>query len=159
LTVREIDPDKDMGTVRALFTEYAESLGFDLCFQGFDRELEGLPGEYTPPRGRLLIAEEGGEAAGCVALRELGEGVCEMKRLYVRPGFRGRGTGRELSEEIVRIARREGYGKMRLDTLASMEAATALYRSMEFREIGPYRYNPLGDAVYMELDLQEGHSG
>ena len=154
--IREASGEKDIKTVRKLFVEYGESLGFDLCFQDFDDELAGLPGEYAPPDGRILLAEEGGRAIGCVALRDLGEGTCEMKRLYVRPGFRGAGTGRELAESIVAIARDRGYGRMRLDTLASMAAANGLYRSMGFVETEPYRFNPLESAVYLELALAGG---
>ena len=153
MTIREASPERDVDTVRALFLEYGESLGFDLCFQDFDRELEGLPGEYASPRGRILLAGDEGEAIGCAALRDLGEGMCEMKRLYIRPGFRGAGIGRALAEEIVRIAVSEGYGKMRLDTLASMKPAISLYKSMGFREIEPYRFNPICGAVYLELNL------
>ena len=116
-----------------------------------------LPGEYSSPRGRILVAEKEGETIGCVALRDLGEGVCEMKRLYVRPAFRGGGIGRSLAEEIVRIAKQEGYEKMRLDTLASMKTAIALYRSMGFRDIEPYRFNPICGAVYLELNLRGGN--
>ena len=108
MTIREASPERDVDTVRALFLEYGKSLGFDLCFQDFDRELEDLPGEYASPRGRILLSEEEGETTGCVALRGLEGGTCEMKRLYVRPRFRGAGTGRALAEEIVRIAVSEG---------------------------------------------------
>jgi ribosomal protein S18 acetylase RimI-like enzyme len=156
MTVREASPEKDIDTVRALFLEYAESLGFDLCFQEFDRELEELPGEYTLPRGRILLAEEEGKMVGCVALRDLGGGACEMKRLYVRPGFRRGGAGRALASEIVRIAKHEGYEKMRLDTLSSMKTAVVLYKSMGFSEIEPYRFNPISGAVYLELNLRGG---
>ncbi len=156
MKVREASSERDINTVRSIFLEYGESLGFDLCFQEFDRELEELPGEYASPRGRILLAEEKGEMIGCVALRDLGGGECEMKRLYVRPGFRGVGAGRALAEEIVRIAKHEGYEKMRLDTLASMKTAIALYKSMGFREIEPYRYNPICGAVYLELNLGGG---
>ena len=156
MTVREASPERDIDTVRALFLEYAESLGFDLCFQEFDRELEELPGEYTSPRGRILLAEEEGKMVGCVALRDLGGGACEMKRLYVRPGFRRGGSGRALAAEIVRIAKHEGYERMRLDTLSSMKTANALYKSMGFREIEPYRFNPICGAVYLELNLRGG---
>jgi putative acetyltransferase len=153
MVIREAKKERDIESVRALFIEYAESLGFDLCFQDFEGELEGLPGEYAPPGGRILIADEGGEAAGCVALRDLGGGCCEMKRLYVRPRFRRGGTGRALAEEIVKIARDEGYERMRLDTISTMTAANALYGSMGFVEIEPYRHNPISGAVYLELDL------
>ena len=156
MTVRVASPEDDIGTVRALFLEYGESLDFDLCFQGFDRELEELPGEYAAPRGRILIAEEEGRTVGCVALRDLGEGVCEMKRLYVRPDFRRNGSGRELAEEIVAIAMQEGYRKMRLDTLASMKAAITLYTAMGFSEIESYRFNPVCGAVCLELNLAGG---
>jgi ribosomal protein S18 acetylase RimI-like enzyme len=159
LPIREIRPESDIETVRSLFVEYGESLGFDLCFQDFDRELEELPGGYAPPRGRILLAEEDGKTAGCVALRDLGDGYCEMKRLYVRPDFRGRGIGRKLAKEIVSVAMEEGYLHMRLDTLASMTTAIALYKSMGFRETGPYRFNPIEGAVYLELDLAGGDPG
>jgi ribosomal protein S18 acetylase RimI-like enzyme len=139
--------------VRALFGEYAASLGFDLSFQGFERELRELPGDYAPPRGGLLVARAGGEPAGCAALRPLDGETCEMKRLYVRPEFRGAGVGRALAEAVVEAARRAGYRRMRLDTVPSMQAARALYRTIGFREIEPYRFNPVPGTAFMELDL------
>jgi ribosomal protein S18 acetylase RimI-like enzyme len=144
--------------VRRLFLAYAESLGFSLCFQRFDKELAGLPGDYAPPQGRLLLAmedENSAEApAGCVALHKLEDAICEMKRLYVVPGFRGHGLGRKLAEAVIREAREIGYERMRLDTIAaSMREAVALYRSLGFREIAPYRGNPIESALYMELLL------
>ena len=143
----------DLLAARNLFVEYAEYLGVDLCFQGFQQELDGLPGDYAPPDGQLLLAIDGDRAVGCVAIRKLGEGICEMKRLYVQPGHRGKGLGRRLAEAIIPEARGNGYEKMRLDSLTSLKEAAGLYRSLGFIEISPYRYNPLPDAVFMELLL------
>lgn len=145
----------DIVYVRALFLEYAQSLGFSLCFQSFDEELAGLPGDYAPPSGRLLLAEVDGKPAGCVALHALaGDGLCEMKRLYVRPDSRGHQLGRRLVNEVVLAARAIGYTKMRLDTVEPvMRHAVALYREFGFREIAPYRENPIAGTLYMELEL------
>jgi GNAT superfamily N-acetyltransferase len=143
------DPD----TVRALFREYEAMLGEDLCFQGFEQELAGLPGKYAPPAGRLFIAREQGEAAGCVALRAVSPRVCEMKRLFVRPNFRGRGLGRALAVRIIEEARVAGYASMLLDTLERLNAARELYRSLRFEEVAPYYQNPLPGVVYLKLDL------
>lgn len=140
--------------VRELFLEYANSLGFSLCFQSFDKELAELPGEYAPPQGRLLLAEFQGQPAACVALHQLETGICEMKRLYLRPAYRGKGLGRKLAEAIINEARAIGYKRMRLDTVEpAMKNAVALYRRLGFREISPYRQNPIQGALYMELDL------
>lgn len=143
-------------TVRNLFIEYQQGLNFSLCFQGFDKELDGLPGKYSPPGGRLYLATFNGAAAGCVALRRMDElGVCEMKRLFVRDIFRGKGIGRILTEQIVADATEIGYHSMRLDTLQRMETARSLYRKMGFNIIPAYYHNPLEEVVYMELSLRQ----
>jgi ribosomal protein S18 acetylase RimI-like enzyme len=140
--------------VRKLFLEYAESLGFSLCFQGFDEEMNNLPGAYAPPGGRLLLAYHQGQTAGCIALRQFDQQVCEMKRLYVRPDYRGKGLGRMLVDHVIAEARSIGYKRMRLDTIeSSMQDAIALYRQRGFREIAPYRSNPIAGALYLELLL------
>lgn len=144
----------ELDDVRRLFAEYAASLGFDLGFQDFERELRELPGDYTPPGGRLLLARADGELVGCVGVRALADGVCEMKRLYVRPGHRGTGTGRALAEAAIAAGRELGHRLMRLDTVPSMQAARALYRTLGFREIPAYRHNPIPGTAYMELDLE-----
>jgi putative acetyltransferase len=139
---------------RELFLEYAQSLGFSLCFQSFDKELAELPGDYVPPSGRLLLAEYQHHLAGCVALHKLEDGICEMKRLYLRPQFRGKGLGLALAERIIAEARQIGYRRMRLDTVESvMKDAVAMYRKLGFREISPYCSNPISSALYMELRL------
>jgi putative acetyltransferase len=139
---------------RELFQEYAQSLGVNLCFQNFEQELAGLPGHYAPPDGRLLLAEYDGQLAGCVALHKWESGVCEMKRLYLRPSFRGKGLGRAMAEKIIVEARGIGYQRMRLDTIEPlMKDAVEMYRKLGFREIAPYRPNPIAGAMYMELQL------
>ncbi len=139
---------------RGFFREYEAWLGLDLCFQNFEKELAELPGAYAPPTGRLLLAYEGDQLAGCVALRNLGDGVCEMKRLFLRPQFHGKGRGRELAERIIDEARGAGYERMRLDTLPEqMGKAIALYRSLGFKEIEAYYTNPVSGALFMELML------
>lgn len=139
--------------VRTVFREYAASLGVDLCFQDFDSELAGLPGEYSPPEGRLYLAYIEGTLAGCVAMRKWSADSGEMKRLYVRDGFRGHKVGRLLTERIVSDARVCGYRTLRLDTLPQMAHAIALYRSMGFKEIAPYRDNPVPGALFFELPV------
>lgn len=153
LTLCQATSSIQLATVRALFLEYAASLEISLCFQNFEQELAILPGNYSPPAGRLLLALRGDQAAGCVALRPLGEGVCEMKRLYVRPAWRHKGAGRSLATAIIAEAAKLGYHFMRLDTLASMKAAISLYVSLGFRSIPAYYANPSEQAVFMELAL------
>jgi putative acetyltransferase len=139
---------------RELFLEYAQSLGFSLCFQNFDQELAGLPGDYAPREGRLLLAEYEGNVAGCVALHRLEDAICEMKRLYLRPQFRGKGIGRALADRIIAEAREIGYHRMRLDTVEPvMKDAVEMYRKLGFCEIAPYRANPIAGVLYLELQL------
>jgi GNAT superfamily N-acetyltransferase len=153
-SIERVVAGEPLAEVRRLFEEYAASLGFDLCFQGFAKELEDLPGAYAPPAGCLLMARMDGAPAGCVAMRPLEHDVCEMKRLYVQPGFRGTGLGRQLAESIVAAARGAGHAAMRLDTLATMGAARALYASLGFRPIAEYRHNPVPGSEFLELDLR-----
>ncbi len=149
LTITDAEPEE----ARALFLEYAEALGVDLSYQDFDRELAGLPGDYARPAGRLLAARLGDETLGCVALRSLGEGACEMKRLFVRPGHRGSGAGRALAEAVIAAAREQGYTSMRLDTLPQMRAAQAMYETLGFGEIEPYYPSPVPGTRFLELHL------
>ena len=139
----------EMELVRTLFREYQAHLGIDLCFQGFEAELAGLPGKYKA----IWFAEVEGKIAGVVALRPLEEGIGEMKRLFVRPEFQGRGLGKALAEKVVEGARHEGYRALRLDTLSTMETAVALYRKMGFVDIAPYTVNPVDGAMFLELTL------
>jgi putative acetyltransferase len=150
----QVESPAQIEQARELFLEYAQSLGFSLCFQSFDEELATLPGDYAPPGGRLLLAKYRDQLAGCVALHALEPGICEMKRLYLRPQFRGRGLGRVLAETIIAEARLIGCRKMRLDTVEPvMPNAVAMYRRLGFKEIEPYRTNPIAGALYMELAL------
>jgi len=154
LAFSQAESPNQIAQARELFLEYAQSLGFSLCFQNFDKELAALPGDYAPPDGRLLLAEYDGQLAGCVALHKLEPGICEMKRLYLRPNFRGKRLGRVLADRIIAEARQIGYQRMRLDTVEPvMGDAVAMYRKIGFQEIAPYCANPIAGALYMELPL------
>jgi putative acetyltransferase len=157
--IREVFPSDvaDIAEIRALFTEYSASLNVDLCFQNFEQELAGLPGYYVPPRGGLWLAELDGRQAGCVALRPLQDDIAEMKRLYVRPGFRGHRFGKLLAEAAITRAGTAGYARIRLDTMPFMNEAISLYRKLGFEPIEPYRHNPVQGALYMEKDLLASH--
>ena len=150
----QVEPGPALDQIRALFLEYAKSLDFNLCFQNFDKELRELPGEYALPDGRLILCEFNGKPAGCIALKPLEPGICEMKRLYVRPESRGSQLGFKLATHLIDEARRAGYTSMRLDTIrGSMDKAIALYRSLGFKEIPPYYPNPIANALFLELAL------
>ena len=154
LAMLQAESPQQISQARELFLEYAQSLSFSLCFQNFDKELAGLPGDYASPEGRLLLAFQETQLAGCVALHKLEPVTCEMKRLYLRPQFRGNGLGRVLAERIIAEARQIGYQHMRLDTVEPvMKDAVAMYRKLGFKEIAPYRSNPIAGAMYMELEL------
>ena len=154
MSLAQAETPADIDLAHTLFQEYAAGLGISLCFQNFDQELANLPGDYAPPSGRLLIARVGGEVAGCIALRKLNHDICEMKRLYLRPKFRGKGLGGKLVGAILSEAKQIGYSRMRLDTLPGrMDKAIDLYRSIGFKEIAPYYDNPSADVLYMELAL------
>ena len=146
-------PSVELTHVRDLFREYAEGLGISPCFEGFDKELAELPGDYAPPGGRLLIARYDEQMAGCVALRNVSDGISEMKRLFVRPSFRGKGIGRELAAMVIGEARIIGYRRIRLETLPVMMEAVPLYLSLGFGFIDPYRKSHAEGALYMELRL------
>ena len=147
MKIFQAESAEQIAWARELFLEYAQSLGFSLCFQGFDEELAHLPGEYAPPAGRLLLIEYEEQLAGCAALHKLGPEICEMKRLYLRPAFRGKGLGYTLAENLISEARRIGYRCMRLDSVEPiMKDAVALYRQLGFKEIAPYRRNPIAGA-------------
>lgn len=149
-----VEAGDNLKKIKKLFREYEEFLGFELCFQDFENELKNLPGKYATPEGRLIMARVDGDIAGCVALKKIAEGICEMKRLYVRPEFRGQKLGRKLAEYIISEAMEIGYDKMRLDTLQRLKPALELYRSLGFHEISAYVHNPLEDVVYMEKVLR-----
>jgi GNAT superfamily N-acetyltransferase len=153
MMIKQAQTKEEIQEVRSLFREYAAFLDVDLCFQGFEEELSGLPGNYSRPDGDLLIGLDGVNIVGCVAVRRLGDGICEMKRLFVRPEARGTGLGRRLAQAIIEVARELGYAFMRLDTLDKLTEAMHLYETLGFRRTEPYYYNPLPGVVYWELKL------
>lgn len=154
IVIRQAETEADIDSARTLFREYESWLGLDLCFQGFEEELSSLPGRYRAPEGRLYLATVNEEAVGCVALRKLNVGDCEMKRLYVRPGFRDLRLGKRLVELIISQAREEGYKRLLLDTYPpKMDRAVRMYGSVGFREVEPYYDNPNSDTLFMALDL------
>lgn len=151
--IRRAVSAEEVETARTLFREYEKDIGISLCFQNFTEEVATLPGAYAPPDGRLLLAFVGSDVAGCVALRKIGEGVAEMKRLYVRPAYRGTGLGRKLAEAVLDEATAIGYRALRLDTLATMKEAQALYLSMGFTDIPAYNQHPVEGTRFMEKRL------
>ena len=154
LRIVQAESSEHIQTVRELFREYESWLGIDLCFQGFEEELQSLPGRYEPPDGRLFIASVDEEPAGCIAMRKLDDGICEMKRLYLRPDFRGHVLGNTLIDKLIKEARSAGYERMRLDTHPpKMGKAVSLYESYGFRQIPSYYDNPNTDVLFMELTL------
>ena len=153
IDIRPADLPRDLAVTRMLFREYQQGLGIDLCFQDFETELATLPGKYAPPGGRLLLAWDGLEAVGCVALRPIADDACEMKRLYVRPTVRGQQLGRRLAERVCDEARAAGYRRICLDTLPTMTAAVALYTALGFAPIAPYVFNPIEGAIFLGREL------
>lgn len=152
--LRQVESESEIASTRELFREYEKWLGLDLCFQGFEDELKNLPGKYATPAGRLYLAYADGDLAGCIALRSLGENICEMKRLFVRDEFRGRHIGQSLIERLIADAKKIGYGRMRLDTFPpKMGKAVQLYEAYGFREIDRYYDNPNEGVLFMELAL------
>jgi putative acetyltransferase len=157
MRIENADTPEFIETVRKLFREYEAHIKVDLCFQGFEKELVELPGEYARPSGRLLVAFDGDDVAGCGALRRVDSEVCEMKRLYVRPEHHGKKIGVGLAQALIEQAKEASYARMRLDTMPSMQKAIALYRSIGFKEISPYRFNPVCGALFFELQLAEAN--
>jgi GNAT superfamily N-acetyltransferase len=153
IIIRPAEIPNDLTQVRMLFREYADNLGVDLCFQGFDAELADLPDKYAAPTGRLLLAWRDHDAVGCVAMRGLDTHSCEMKRLYVRPQARGEQLGRRLAERVCSEARAAGYSRICLDTLPTMTAAQQLYRTLGFVHIEPYVFNPIPGTLFLGLEL------
>lgn len=144
---------EELEEVRNIFIEYSEFLQVDLCFQDFEKELQTLHQVYASPQGCIILAKQNGQTLGCIALKSIAEGICEMKRLYVRPEARGMGLGRKLVEELMSFARKSAYVSMKLDTVSKLKEAISLYRSIGFIETTPYVYNPLSDVLYFELKL------
>lgn len=147
----QVEKLEHLREIKQLFTAYSTALRFDLDFQDYKNEIASLPGEYAPPSGRLYLAVYHGITAGCIALRKLEPMICEMKRMYVKPDFRRKGIGRIMAQKVIDDARYIGYQRMRLDTINTMKAAIALYKSLGFTEIPPYCFNPVKGACYMEL--------
>jgi len=145
--------EQDFADAKDLFLEYANSLNFELCFQNFEKEISDLPAQYSEPTGCIILCYEDNKPIGCVGLRKFAEGICEMKRLYLKNEARGKGIGRALAEKIIGKANERGYKKMQLDTIETMKEAISLYKSMGFKEISPYRFNPIKGVVYMELEI------
>jgi len=154
MIIKQAQTTSEIEAIRTLFRQYEELLAVDLCFQRFEEELSSLPGKYSLPEGDLLIAFDGEKAVGCVAVRKLNDGVCEMKRLFVKPEARRNGLGRKLATQIIAIARELGYEMMRLDTLVKLTEALDLYQTLGFRKTAPYYENPLPGVIYLELDLK-----
>jgi len=152
--IAEAKTRNEISSAEALIREYATSLGIDLGFQSFEKEMAEFPGAYAGPDGRILIAIEDGDAVGVVGLRRLSGKVCELKRMYVRPKFRGKGIARKLAKRAIVVAQDIGYSRMRLDTLSRLKEAVLLYDSLGFKKVRPYTVNPHEDAIYMELKLE-----
>lgn len=155
MRIQDAETPEFVEMVRSLFREYESTLNVCLCFQGFEKELANLPGEYARPSGRLLLAFEGNEAAGCGAFRKLESDVCEMKRLFVRPKYQGRGIGLALARALIEGAQKASYSRMRLDTMPAMQRAIAMYRALGFQEIPAYRFNPVPGSLFLELQLSQ----
>ncbi|MBA4849914.1 GNAT family N-acetyltransferase [Emticicia sp. BO119] len=153
ITIQKIATVDDLDEIKALFREYEKFLGVSLCFQNFEEELAKLPAKYAEPEGAIFLAKANGKSAGCVALWKLEDGICEMKRLYVKPEFQGLGFGKKLVYIIIEEAQKKGYKKMKLDTLRRLESANHLYKSLKFTETTSYNYNPEEDVAYFEKDL------
>ncbi|RFS13900.1 GNAT family N-acetyltransferase [Emticicia sp. C21] len=153
ITIQKIASSEDLEEIKALFREYEKFLGVSLCFQNFEEELAKLPAKYAEPEGAIFLAKVEGKSAGCIALWKLEEGVCEMKRLYVKPDFQGLGLGKKLAQIVIAEAKEKGYKKMKLDTLRRLASANHLYKALQFTETTSYNYNPEDDVAYFEKDL------